>query len=197
MAARRDRAGDEKKTAAEYYELKTKAVDDLVNANVTNAPEVSRAELRKYRQRGKFSVSDPVKFFFVKWWFAGVVCWFLVLGLSAYGVANLDRVVITGIAYGMLMHALVNGYLRMKAETEGANNGWALFPKTGVPWLFANVAYGIVLCFLAFATYWWLGLNRSIGPILFGTFVAAWDGCFILFKRLFLRILADARKNAG
>ena len=197
MASRGNRAREEKKSAAEYYELKTKAVDDLVNANVSNSPEVSRAELRKYRRHGKFYIPEPVKYFFVKWWFAGVVCWFLVIGLAGYAIANLDRVVITGVAYGMLMHALVNGYLRMKAETEGANDGWAIFPKTGLPWMFANIAYGIALCFLAFATYWWLGLNEAIGPILFGTFVAAWDGLFILFKRLFLRILADAKKNAG
>ena len=188
---------DPEKAASEYYQLKTKAVDDLVNANVTNAPEVSRAELRKYRRRGKFSIPDPVKFFFVKWWFAGVVCWFLIIGLSSYAIANLDLVVITGIVYGLLMHALANGYLRMKAETPGENDGWALFPKTGLVWIFANVGYGILLCFLTFATYAWLGLNEAIGPILFGIFVAGWDGLFILCKRLFLRILADAKKNAG
>ena len=196
MAPRGNRAEDEKKTAAEYYELKTGAVDDLVNADVTNAPEVSKAELRKYRQ-GRFAIPDPVKFFFVKWWFAGMVCYFMVFGLSAYSIANLDMVIITGLTYGMAMHALVNGYLRMKAETEGENDGWALFPRTGIPWLIANAVYGIVLCFLAFMTYAALGLQEAVGPILFGTFVAAWDGVFILCKRLFLRILADAKKKAG
>lgn len=194
MASRRDHTGDEKKAAAAYYELKTKAVDDLVNANVTNAPQVSEKELRKYRRRGPFAIPDGVKFFFVKWWFAGVVCYFLIL---PFGAAGGPMFLAVGIAYGMAMHALVNGYLRMKAEKEGDNDAWALFPKTGIPWLIANGIYGVVLSFLTFATYALLGIGSAMGPILFGTFVALWDGVFLLFKRLFLAILRDAKKNAG
>ena len=197
MAARKPRDESEKKTAAEYYELKTKAVDDLVNANVTNAPEVSRAELRKYRHRGKFRIPEPVKYFLEKWWFAGVVCWFLMIGLSTVGVAPLDLAVAMGIAYGMLMHAFVNGYLRSKAETPGENDAWMLFPKKGIPWLVCNVGYGAALVLLVMKTYAALGIGNMVEPILFGTFVAAWDGVFLLGKRLYTVILRDAKKKAG
>ena len=37
----------------QYYRLNTKAVDDLVNADVSNSPEVSREELNKYRSGPK------------------------------------------------------------------------------------------------------------------------------------------------
>ena len=41
----------------DYYRLKTKAVDDLVSADVTNSPKVSREELNKYRSGPKVRVS--------------------------------------------------------------------------------------------------------------------------------------------
>ena len=56
MAARRNKRGQEparepEKDASEYYRLKTKAVEDLVNADESNSPVVSEAELNKYRGR--------------------------------------------------------------------------------------------------------------------------------------------------
>ena len=34
---------------ADYYQLKTQAIEDLVTANESNSPEVSPEELRKYQ----------------------------------------------------------------------------------------------------------------------------------------------------
>ena len=62
------------KAAAEYYRLKTKAVDDLVGANVSNSPPVSEKELRKYRKTRWLHLSAGVKAFLIKWWFVGAVC---------------------------------------------------------------------------------------------------------------------------
>ena len=196
MAPRKDNTGAEKKAAAEYYELKTGAVDDLVNANVTNAPEVSDAELRKYRKHGRFAIPEPLKFFLVKWWIAGVICYFVWLPVQEMG--NWELMVFgTGLATGVLMHLIANSYIRMKTEDPVLNTRWMMFPRPGIPWLAANAVYGAVLSFFAFMTYAVIGLNHAVGPILYGIFVGVWDLIFLGFKRLMLRIIEDAKKSAG
>ena len=50
--AKKKRPGPSQAPAAEdYYDLKTKAVDDLVNADESNSPEVSEEELERYGAR--------------------------------------------------------------------------------------------------------------------------------------------------
>ena len=196
MARQEKHPERENKAAAEYYELKTKAVDDLVNANVTNAPEVSDAELRKYRKHGRFAIPEPVKYFLVKWWVAGVICYFVWLPVQEMG--NWELMVFgTGLATGVLMHLIANSYIRMKTEDAALNSRWMMFPKPGIPWLFANAVYGAVLSLFAFMTYAVTGLNTVVGPILYGIFVAVWDLIFLMMKRLMRRIIEDAKKNAG
>ncbi len=195
MAREKKRPERERKAAADYYKLKTGAVDDLINANVTNTPEVSPAEIRKYKRASRFSIPEAVKYIFVKWWFAGVVCYFFWLGLGDLQLTA--HVLVTGIILGMAMHALSNGFIRLKAEKPGSNDGWMLFPKPGIGWMLCNVVYGILLSLLSITLYAALELQSAIGPILFGVFTVAWDGLFLLMKKLFTRILEDAKKNAG
>ena len=77
MGRKRDGSGqEERRVPAEYYRLNTKAVDDLVTADESNSPEVSREELNKYRSGPKIRLRDWVKAFLIKWWFAGAVCFF-------------------------------------------------------------------------------------------------------------------------
>ena len=186
----------EDKAASEYYELKTKAVDELVNANVTNSPEVSDAELRKYRKHGRFAIPEPVKYFLVKWWVAGVICYFIWLPVQQMG--NWELMVFgTGLATGILMHVIANSFIRMKTEDAALNSRWMMFPKPGIPWMIANAVYGAVLSLFAFMTYAVTGLNTVVGPILYGIFVAVWDLIFLMMKRLMRRIIEDAKKNAG
>ena len=62
--------------AADYYKLKTKAINDLVEADESNSPPVSEKELRKYRSGFKFHIPDIVKIMFIKWWFPAAGCFF-------------------------------------------------------------------------------------------------------------------------
>ena len=202
--ARKDKRREPDKTAAEYYELKSSAVDDLINANVTNTPEISKRELRKYRSRSIRNISDGLKFFLVKWWFAGVVCWFFLIGLGSYGIAPLDMILIMGLVTGILWDLPVNIFIRLKAEKKD-HSRYMMFPKTGVPAGIMNALYGIVLVFLTAQTYAVIdmalvpdgnGEILSVGPILFGVFTAGWDWILLKCKKLARDILADARKNA-
>lgn len=203
MARDRKKTGREPdKTAAEYYELKTGAVDDLINANVTNTPEVDKRELRKYRRKSIANIPEGLKYFLVKWWFAGVVCWFFMFGIGS-GVDTLDRILIMGIVTGLLWDLPVNIFIRLKAEKKDYGR-YMMFPKTGVIAGLLNALYGIVLIFLTAMTYTavnsalqpaggWLG----VGPILFGAFTAGWDWILLKCKKLAGGILADAKRKAA
>ena len=54
------------KTLSEYYRLNTQAVDDLVTADESNSPQVSAAELRKYRSGPRVSLADWAKALLIK-----------------------------------------------------------------------------------------------------------------------------------
>ncbi len=193
------------KTAAEYYELKSGAVDELINANVTNTPEVSPKELNRYRRKSVRNMPEGLKYFLLKWWFAGVVCWFFMIGLGEYGFAALDIIVIMGVVTGLLWDLPVNIFIRMKAEKKDYGR-YMMFPKTGVIAGILNVLYGLALVFLTAWTY--TLVNRvvfatgntemlSVGPVLFGIFTAGWDWILLRFKKLGGGMLADAKKSAS
>ncbi len=193
------------KSAAAYYDLKTEAVNDLVNANVTNAPEVREKELRKYRHKSLLNLGDGIRFFLLKWWFAGVICWFFMIGLGSYGIDQLDMMLILGVVTGLIWDLPVNIFIRLKAEKKEYRR-WMMFPDTGVSAGIWNVLYGMVLVLLTAATY--TGVNRLIfrlggdqglmvGPILYGVFIAGWDWLLLKMRKTGASILADAKKNAS
>ncbi len=191
------------KTAAEYYELKSDAVNELINANVTNTREIDPKELKKYRRKGILNLPEGLKYFLLKWWFAGVVCWFFMIGLAVYGIDQLDVILIMGVVTGLLWDLPVNIFIRMKAETKEYSR-YMMFPKTGIVAGILNVIYGLVLVFLTAQTYIAVntalapaGGNLGVGPILYGIFTAGWDWILLQCKRLGSSMLADAKKNAA
>ena len=205
MAQKNDRKRAPDKAAAEYYDLKSSAVDELINANITNTPEIDRKELRKYRSRRVRWFPEPLKYFLLKWWFAGVVCWFLLIGLGTYGIPTLDMLVILGLATGLMWDLPVNIFIRMKAEKADYGR-YMMFPKTGVVAGVLNALYGVLLVYFTAQTYAAADMVLqtagsktilSVGPVLFGLFTAAWDWILLKFKKLGNSILTDAKKNAA
>lgn len=193
------------KAAAEYYDLKSSAVDELINANVTNTPEIDPRELKKYRSRRVKYFPDGLKFFLLKWWFAGVVCWFFMIGLGSYGIAALDMMIIMGVVTGLVWDLPVNIIIRMRTEKQDFGR-YMMFPKTGVAAGLLNVLFGLLLVYLTAQTYAAVAMGLkatgsdsilSVGPIFFGLFTAAWDWILLRFKKLGSNILADAKKNAA
>ena len=205
-AAARERA----ESAASYYELKTQAVEDLVNANAENSPPVSREEIRKYTSRGRLKVADWVKLLAVKWWFAAAVCFFIIWGLGTYVPHLLDLLVITGVALGFVTDLLTNNVLRFIAPTKGANDRWMMYPKKGFISLPLNLLHAGVVLFLVYTAYNALNvLIISLGgmeadavplgvePILFGLLYLGFDMLLITLKHVAQNMLRDAEKKAG
>ena len=211
MASKKDQRKEnreEQKTTAEYYKLNTKAVDDLVSASKENAPPVSKAELRKYQSGPRIKMAEWVKAVLLKTWFAGMVCFFFLWGLGTYVSDQQDMLFIVGLALGFVTDLLVNPIFRFYAKTPGGNDRWMMFPQKRYISLPLNVVYAFLLLFCVVTTYNVInGLILSVTkaadtiplqvePILFGLFTMGWDMLFLGAKRLFKRILADAKDSA-
>lgn len=205
-------AKDKKKTEraeteADYYRLKTKAVDDLVNANEENSPPVSKEELRKYLSGPKLNIADWVKMLFIKFWFNGAVCFFFIWGISAYVADIFDLLFITAIAMGIVTDLLTNNALRFFSKTPGENDRWMMFPQKGFSTFFLNILYSFVVIFLVFTLYSMINAGYAVlsgsseavmlgvEPILFGIFYLVFDMLLIEMKHLLFRIYDDAKKN--
>ena len=194
------------RSAAEYYKLNLKAVDDLVTADESNSPKVSEAELRKYRSGPKVRLSETLKALLIKFWFNGATCFFFLWGLGIYLHSWLDQMVVLALALGAVNDLLTNNVFRFYAKTPGSNDRWMMFPQKAFYTLPLNVLYAGLLLFLVVMTY--SAVNAAIvavtgavgtvplgvGPILFGVFTTAWDTLLIKIKHTAQSVLADARR---
>lgn len=197
----------EEKSPSEYYRLKTKAVDDLVNADVTNSPKVSREELNKYRSGPKIRVAHPVKVILLKWWFAGACCFFFYWGLGTAIPSQENLLLILGAGLGFVTDLLVNRILRYYASPADANDRWMMVTGKGFRTLPLNLLYAYWLLLFTVLTYNAVnaaviavrGLQDTIPvgvePILFGLIVMGWDMLFVGMKRLVKSIAANAAKQ--
>jgi len=202
-------AKDGEKTLSEYYRLNTKAVDDLVTADVSNSPKVSREELNRYRSGPKITLAAWVKVILIKWWFAGACCFFFYWGLGVTVPSQENLLLILGAGLGLVMDLLENNILRYYARTPGGNDRWMMFPKKGWKSLLLNLLYGYWLLALVVLSY--NGINAlviavagpsdtipvGVEPILFGLLVMGWDMLFLGMKRMAKAVAADAKNQNG
>ncbi len=188
------------------YDLKTDAVDALVNADSEEPPRYTEEEMRRYRSKSGLHIPDAVKFLFIKAWFAGAVCFFFVWGL---GIVNpLDIVVIIGIILGMVTDLFTNNVLRFFEGTPGENDCWLMVHKRGVLGLLLNIVYsflvlfcvvmlynGIDLLLIAIAGSAEKALNLPIEPVMFGVFSMGFDMLFIGIRRWIENIVSNAKSQ--
>ena len=190
------------------YNLKSDAVDALVNADSEETPEFSQEELDQYRSRKGKGVPETVKILFIKAWFAGAVCFFFLWGLGTYIGSMIDMLFILGIALGMATDLLVNNVIRFIEKTPGANDSWMMIPPKGVKSLFLNVLYAFVVIMFVYGLYNVINLvittitgnsdtvPLGVEPILFGVFCMGFDILFVGMKNLMKDIIAQARQKA-
>lgn len=193
---------------ADYYKLHTKAVEDLVTADASNSPEVSPEELRRYQSGLKLKVADWVKLLFIKAWFPGCVCFFFIWGLGGMLGDQLDLLVVTGIALGVVTELLTNNVLRFLEKKPGANSRYMMFPKKGYITFPLNILYAFVVLFLVYTLYNVINLviiritgvtdtvPLGVEPILFGLFYLGFDMMLIQGKHLILDIVRGARNRS-
>lgn len=152
-------------TIENFYDLKTKEMDELVAALKGETPEdapvptaniaeitgeaqegkkAGKAEFDPYK-RDKFSRMFPfwLKALFIKFWFFGLVCYFVLMGLGIYITNNLDLFVVCGLVTGVIVDCLVNPIFRMMESDRKEYNYFMMFPFPfkKIWTFFANLIY--------------------------------------------------------
>ncbi|MDE7181442.1 MAG: hypothetical protein K2O41_00230 [Clostridia bacterium] len=205
-------------TIEDFYDLRLDKVDELVAAlkgdEDENAQEISfnvsdctgesadenRTRLGRQKQFDPYKVDKfsriPtwIKALFVKFWFAGAVCYFIMFGLRISD--RLDQLVLTGAVLGLIVDVLVNPLFRYMESDRKEYNAYMMFPfPFKAFWtFFTNLIYYVLV--LVCVNYCYLGLNELINcikhtsdtihvgvePLLFGVFTVACDMLFIGIK---------------
>lgn len=200
---------DKRQKSANYYDLHTGAVDDLVSANKDNTPRYSKEELEKYRSgKVKWRMPQALKVVLIKFWFYGAVCFFVFMGLGMYVVNQLDMLFIAGIIMGMVTDLLINHFLRFTEKLPGGNARWIMVTRRGAGGFLLNLLYGFVLLFLVVTVYNVLNSGIfamygyaenaptiSVEPILFGSFATGADMLCVSIRNTFKKIIADAQRK--
>ncbi len=183
------------KAGSANYELKSKAVDDLVSAEKGEAPEYTQEEMEKYHSHKGIRLPQLIKIVLIKAWFAGAVCYFILWGLGIYTSSLIDMMFILGIVLGMVTDLLVNNVLRFLEKTPGENERWLMVRRKGVIGFFLNIFYGFVLLFCVYMLYNLINyaiiavtgitdtVPLGVEPVLFGTFCMAFDMLFVVIKQ--------------
>lgn len=215
-------------TIENFYELKIKETDELVaalkgeaiegDAPTTDIAEITGEAPSKRGQKNfdpykidKFSRIPPfIKAFFIKWWFAGCVCYFLNMGLGVYVTDELDLLVLTGIVCGIIVDLLVNSIFRMMESDKKEYNVYMMFPfPIKQFWtFFANMIYYVIV--IICVGYAYTGINvllnlamtpdaeyqyLAIEPLLFGLLVFIIDMAFIGIKDGVVVLIRKLRKK--
>ena len=198
---------NKEKNISSNYELKSNAVDELVEAMHDDAPVYSEEELKKYRSNKGIEIPTWLKVVFLKFWFAGAVCFFMIWGLGLYVTDALDQLFIVGAALGMVTDIMVNPILRFMEKYPGQNNKWMFFSKKKVYSFFLNVLYGCLISYFVYNVY--TGINAAVNaaagttdtvalgvePILYGLLCMGFDVLLVKIKNAFLGIVSDAKEK--
>lgn len=201
MAKRQKNKQSEKPTAENYYDLKVDAVNRLVNAE--SAPEVSDAEIRKYKSRGKINIPTWLKIVFVKFWFSAAICYFFLWGLGTY-ISGLDLMFALAVGLGLSVDLMVNSLLHYFEPEKGAYDKWMMVPFRKFWTIFLNVVYSGVLLYCIIWAYnvintFLVGdvetaqrIAVPVEPILFGLMYMGFDMLFITIRNTIVKIVRDA-----
>lgn len=198
-------------TIEDFYDLKVDKVDELVavlkgesteefgevSMNISDCTGVD--DPANYRRGGAQKKFDPyktdflgkipawVKALFVKWWFAGVICYFVNMGLGLAIKDTLDLVVVSGLVTGLVVELFVNPIFRFLETDKREFDKYTMFPfPFRAYWtFFANMLYYVLIAFGVNGCYYIINtymFNLAIEPLLFGVFVVAVDMVFIGIK---------------
>ncbi len=181
-----------------YYELKTDAVNRLVNADSIPKTKVTLDPGREFRSKGLLDkIPSWVKALFIKFWFNGAVCFFVFWGLGFVIPNIIDMLFVFGVILGIVTDLLVNNTFRFLEVYPGQNKKWMMFPQKKYWTFLANIAYATLVLFCVIAVY--NQMNEAIisgsddthilgvEPLLFGFLYMSADMFFISCKNMLCR----------
>ncbi len=215
-------------TIENYYDLHVDKVNELVAAlkdedyqpagelsmNISDCTGID--DPKNVTRSGKQKKFDPyktdflgkiptwIKAIFIKWWFAGAVCYFVMWGLSIGD--PLDQAFICGAVMGLITDILVNPLFRYLETDRKEYNAYMMFPfPFKAFWtFFTNIIYYVIVIagvigLYNLLDYAILAINggvetalMGVEPLLFGVFavlvdmacIGIKDGIVYLVKRM-------------
>ncbi len=217
-------------TIENFYDLKIDKIDELVAAlkdeNFNGAEDISMNisdctgvdDPKNVTRGGKQKQFDPyktdflgripawVKAVFVKWWFAGAVCYFIMFGLN--GMNALDQMVLLGAVLGLVADVLVNPLFRFMETDKKEYNYFMMFPfPFKAFWtFFANILYYIAVVVIVMFIYAGItnlvihltgtpGAWTGVEPLLFGLYTLIADMALIGIKDLIVWLVKKRVKK--
>ncbi len=216
-------------TIENFYDLRLDKIDELVAAlkdedtggenismNIADCTGESKEGMSERTRNREF---DPykvdrfsripawIKAIFIKFWFAGMVCYFVMMGLKIGN--DLDRLVLVGAVLGVVVDVLVNPLFRYMESDRREYNAYMMFPfPFRAFWtFFTNLIYYIFV--LVCVNFCYLGLNEllnlikgttevihlGVEPLLFGVITVACDMLFIGIKNGVVMLVKKYKKS--
>lgn len=206
-------------TIEDFYDLKVDKVDELVAAlkgeDTSEFGEVSmkisdctgtdtkdsNKEFNPYRTDFLARVPAFIKALFVKWWFAGMVCFF-----RKYGFGRLrfpaDLMLLDGIVLGLVVDVLVNPLFRFMETDKREYNNFMMFPfPFKAYWtFFTNVLYYVGIAVITNYVYFFINefmFSLSIEPLSWALIVVVIDMIFIGIKDLVVHLVRKRKKEVA
>ncbi len=216
-------------TIENFYDLRLDKIDELVAAlkdedtggeNISmNIADCTGESKEGMSERARNREFDPykvdrfsripalIKAIFIKFWFAGMVCYFVMMGLKIGN--DLDRLVLVGAVLGVVVDVLVNPLFRYMESDRREYNAYMMFPfPFRAFWtFFTNLIYYIFV--LVCVNFCYLGLNEllnlikgttevihlGVEPLLFGVITVACDMLFIGIKNVVVMLVKKYKKS--
>lgn len=193
----------------DLYKLKTKAVDDLVTADESNSPKVSKQEIARYGGRKRGGMPHWLKVGLIKWWFPGAVFFFIIMGIPGMTADLLGMTAILGIVMGMVSDLLTDNMIRFVSPTEGEYDVFLMFSKKSFITFFLNIIYAIILCTVVFYGLYQavnlvvdlstedrtLLVDLIMGPVGFGFFYMISDMLLVGVKYLIKKLIRGSQNK--
>lgn len=216
-------------TIENFYDLRLDKIDELVAAlkdednggeNISmNIADCTGESKEGMSERARNREFDPykvdrfsripawIKAIFIKFWFAGMVCYFVMMGLKIGN--DLDRLVLVGAVLGVVVDVLVNPLFRYMESDRREYNAYMMFPfPFRAFWtFFTNLIYYIFV--LVCVNFCYLGINEllnlikgttevihlGVEPLLFGVITVACDMLFIGIKNGVVMLVKKYKKS--
>ena len=203
-------------TIEDFYDLRVDKVDELVAAlkgdDTTEYGEVSMniseivgdgknssKQFDPYRHDLLSRIPTFIKAFFIKWWFAGVVFFFVNMGLGVF-VPEEDLLLLDGVFLGLFADMFVNPVFRYMETDRHEYNDYMMFPfPFKAYWtFFTNVLYYVVVAFAVGAVVTFINefmFSYSLGPLSWALIVLLVDMIFIGIKDLVVYLVKKRKKK--
>lgn len=145
------------------------------------------------------------KAIFLKFWFAGMVYFFIGWGLFISTTDQLDVTLAIGLTLGIVTDVVVNRIFRNMEHGKSEYHFFMMFPRKALNSFFLNVLYAVVLSFAVAYTYNFINIIAisiknlpdttvvlGAEPILFGLLCMAYDMILLQIKKVF--VIAKSKK---